>query len=123
MIPVMQAARRYHNHEVKGMEHVPDGSGATIVFNHSLATYDISLMLAALFVERGRAARTILDRLFFKVPLLGNFMENYLGAIRGQRELAEDLLRLQAACLRPCGHQRNVIRLDGRDGLALYTWL
>jgi 1-acyl-sn-glycerol-3-phosphate acyltransferase len=93
MIPVMQAARRYHNHEVKGLELVPEGTGATIVFNHSLATYDISLMLAALFIERGMAARTILDRLFFKVPLLGNFMENYLGAIQGRREIAEQLLR------------------------------
>ena len=93
IVPVIQAARRYHDHEVRGLENIPESTGATLVVNHSLATYDITLLVATLFIERGMAARTMIDRLFFKVPFVGGFMKNYFGAVQGCRETAEQLLR------------------------------
>ena len=91
--PAFEAARRYHEHAVYGIEHIPKDRGAIVAVNHSLATYDITLLMTAMYTERDIIARPLVDRLFFRIPLLGTLVSNYFGAVKGSPEAAEQLLR------------------------------
>lgn len=65
--------RRYHQHRVEGMEHLPKEGPALLVIHHSLATYDGFLFAMAAYEEIGRLPTALGDDLIFKVPMLGNF--------------------------------------------------
>ena len=54
VLPILQAARTYHRHEVVGMENLPKTGPALVVVNHSLATYDIVLLMTAIYTDFGR---------------------------------------------------------------------
>ena len=125
LVQFVQAMRRYHDHEVVGLQHIPTNGRCLIVVNHSLATYDIALLLAAIYFETGRRGRPLLDRLFFKVPLLGDFMTKVLGCVQGSQETAEHLLADDhIVTVAPGGmrealrtsEERYQIRWDGRLG-------
>lgn len=64
--------RRYHQHRVEGMEHVPRSGPALLVIHHSLATYDGFLFGIAAYEETGRLPTALGDDLIFKTPVLGN---------------------------------------------------
>ncbi len=87
-----EAARKYHQHKVIGIEHIPNNRSAIVAVNHSLATYDITLLMTAMYTERGILPRPLVDRLFFKVPLVGPIAANFFGAVQGSQESAEQLL-------------------------------
>jgi hypothetical protein len=126
LIPVVQAIRLYHRHEVVGIDHVPSEGPALVVANHSLATYDISLLMAAIYLETKRVPRPLIDRLFFKIPGLGDLME-FLGAVQGSQESARTLLKKDnivtvapggmREALRPSS-ERYQIRWERRTGFA-----
>ena len=90
-MPLFQALRLYHRHKVIGWDHLPKTGGALVVANHSLATYDIILLMVAMYSEFGRLPRPLIDRLFFKVPYVRDLM-TALGAVQGSHETAEALL-------------------------------
>lgn len=123
-LPALYAARAYHRHEVRGIEHVPRHGPALLVVNHSLATYDIMLLMTAIYQETGHFPRALIDRLFFKVPFLGELMTS-LGSVKGSPNAGEDLLRGgevvtvapggMREALRPSG-ERYQIRWDKRYG-------
>ncbi len=92
LIPILQAARVYHRHQVVGMEHIPRVGSALIIGNHSLATYDIMLLMLAILEQVERLPRPLIDRLFFKIPLLGELCA-FFGAVQGSHEGAAKLLR------------------------------
>jgi 1-acyl-sn-glycerol-3-phosphate acyltransferase len=108
------------------MEHLPKHGGALLVCNHSLATYDISLLLTAIYADLGRYTRPLIDRLFFKVPYLGEIM-TFFGAVQGSPEAADKLLKSgelvtvapggMREALRPSS-ERYQIRWDRRFGFA-----
>lgn len=89
--PLFESFRRYHNHEVVGLEHVPREGGVLFVVNHSLATYDIGLLMLVLHTELNRTPRALLDRLFFKIPVLKEAVTK-LGGVQGSPEVAHQLL-------------------------------
>jgi len=91
LLPVAQALRLYHRHEVVGLENVPPSGRCLLVTNHSLATYDIALLYAAIFLGNGRVTRPLIDRLFFRVPMVGPIME-FFGSTQGNQENARSLL-------------------------------
>jgi 1-acyl-sn-glycerol-3-phosphate acyltransferase len=91
VLPVLQAIRLYHRHEVVGMERMPLKSRVLVVVNHSLATYDITLLMTAFYVELKRLPRPLIDRLFFKIPYLGDLTQHF-GAVQGSPEAARQLL-------------------------------
>ena len=90
--PILKALRYYHNHEVLGLEHIPEQGKAIIACNHSLATYDIALLFVEIYDRLGRIPRPLADHLFFKIPYLGEFIEE-LGAVDGFRNNALKLLQ------------------------------
>jgi 1-acyl-sn-glycerol-3-phosphate acyltransferase len=109
VMPLLQAARAYHRHSVVGMEHIPDDGRALIVVNHSLATYDIMLLLTAIQAEKNRQPRPLIDRLFFKVPYLGELATLY-GAVEGNQKGAEDLLNSDELVTVAPGGMREALR-------------
>ncbi len=124
LLPILQAARLYHRHEVVGLEHVPKVGSTLVVCNHSLATYDIVLLMTAIYQELKRLPRPLIDRAFFRVPYLGELCTLF-GAMQGSQENAEKLLNdgeiISVApggmreALRPSS-QRYQIRWDRRIG-------
>jgi 1-acyl-sn-glycerol-3-phosphate acyltransferase len=91
VFPLLAAARLYHRHEVVGLEHIPLEGRALVVANHSLATYDIILLMTAIYQDLHRLPRPLIDRLFFRIPYLGD-VASLFGAVQGSQETAEELL-------------------------------
>ncbi len=89
-LPILRRARDYHQHQVIGLDHVPEKGSALLVLNHSLATYDILLLLAAIHDQTGRVPRPLIDRLFFKIPLLGQLATS-VGSLEGNPRNAQSL--------------------------------
>lgn len=89
--PVIAGIRLYHRHSVVGKEFLPEKGPALIAVSHSLASYDIALLMAAVYEQINRIPRSLIDHLFFKVPGLGQIMEA-LGSLEGNRRNAIKLL-------------------------------
>jgi 1-acyl-sn-glycerol-3-phosphate acyltransferase len=62
--------RKYHRHEVQGLEHIPEKGRAIIVINHAMVLYDIFMLWEAIYGRTGRYTRTLIDKFFYKIPLL-----------------------------------------------------
>lgn len=109
ILPVLDVLRLYHRHSVEGLEHVPSKGRALLVVNHSLATYDITLLWAAIHDQKARFVRGLADRLFFKIPGIGPIVES-LGAAEGSQANAERLLlQDHIVCVAP-GGMREALR-------------
>lgn len=91
VLPLIMLIRRYHQHEVFGLENVPSRGPVIFACNHSLATYDMMLLMAAVYLKCHRIPRALIDRAFYKVPGLGELME-LMGCIIGSHKNAHDLL-------------------------------
>lgn len=91
LLPLINVMRSYHRHEAHGLDHVPKRGPAIIACNHSLATYDMALLMGAIYYHNGRIARSLIDRAFYVIPGLGEMMER-LGGIIGSQENASSLL-------------------------------
>ena len=89
--PFLKALRHYHKHITRGIENIPSEGKAIIACNHSLATYDIALLFMEIYERIGRIPRPLADHLFFKIPYLGEFIEE-LGAVDGVKQNAIKLL-------------------------------
>lgn len=89
--PLVKLLKEYHRHEVKGMENVPKKGRGLLVLNHSLATYDIALLMYSIYLEHHRLPRSLIDRLFYKVPYISEFMEA-IGGIEASLENAKEML-------------------------------
>lgn len=89
---VAKVLRLYHRHEAVGLEHIPEKGAAVLALNHSLATYDICLLFDAIFEMRHRVCRPLVDRLFYKVPYLGDLVQS-IGAREGNHDNAKCILK------------------------------
>lgn len=126
LAPILNALRRYHKHEVHGMDHILERGPAIIATNHSLATYDMLLLMMAVFEMTGRMPRSLIDRAFCTFPGLGELMEK-LGCFVGSPENAKALLNNgELIYLAPGGMQESLrprserykIYWDRRKGFA-----
>lgn len=126
ILPLIQALRLYHQHEVVGFDKLRSEERLLVIANHSLATYDIVLLMAAIYTDLKRLPRPLVDRLFFRIPLVGELISLF-GAVPGSPSSAHKLLKegemLTVApggmreALRPSS-QRYQIRWDKRIGFA-----
>lgn len=89
--PWYRAMRRYHRYRVIGLENVPLSGPGLVVFTHSLATYDIFMLGAAIYLERQRLIASLVDRLVFKLPLLAG-AARAIDGVPGSPEAARALL-------------------------------
>ena len=106
--PVISAMRVYHEHSTVGLDQIPE-SGAIIAANHSLASYDIALLMASIYEHCNRVPRALIDRLFFKVPGLGALMEAF-GSREGTRENAVKMLKENEILVVAPGGMREALR-------------
>ena len=65
---MLEGMARYHRHRVHGLEHVPAEGPALFAVNHSLATYDVGLLVLAVYKRTGRIMRGLGDRSLFTTP-------------------------------------------------------
>jgi hypothetical protein len=106
--PVVEALRLYHQHEVIGIENIPKTGPGIIVVNHSLATYDILLLWVTVLNEHDRLIRGLVDRLFFKIPFLGEIVSAG-GAAEGTANNAKELLQKgELICIAPGGMKESL---------------
>jgi 1-acyl-sn-glycerol-3-phosphate acyltransferase len=91
LAPLFQTVRRYHQHQVVGMEHVPAVGAALLVHNHSLSTYDNLLLGAAIYLSMGRLVHGLGDRLMFRIPLVAGFMRR-IGFVEATMPAARRIL-------------------------------
>lgn len=66
--PVLGALRRYHAHDVIGLNNIPSEGAALLAVHHSLATYDAFLFGQTLIRETGRTITGLGDNKLFAVP-------------------------------------------------------
>lgn len=92
LAPWVHKLARYHDYKVFGLKHIPEEGPAIIAVTHSLATYDISLLFHTIFESKGRFVRPLADHFFFRVPYLGEFIEDFVGAVEGNPANAEELV-------------------------------
>ncbi|MFT6821959.1 MAG: 1-acyl-sn-glycerol-3-phosphate acyltransferase [Myxococcota bacterium] len=65
--------RRYHAHDVLGLENIPKSGPALLAVHHSLATYDAFLFGHAVIRETGRTFTGLGDDKLFAVPGVRRF--------------------------------------------------
>lgn len=106
--PVIAAMRVYHEHSTVGLEKLPS-SGVIIAANHSLASYDIALLMASIYEHSNRIPRALIDRLFFKVPGLGKLMEAF-GSREGTKDNAVKMLESDEILVVAPGGMREALR-------------
>jgi 1-acyl-sn-glycerol-3-phosphate acyltransferase len=87
---ILKRLSRYHQHRAVGLEHIPDGP-ALLVVNHSLATYDIGLLVLAIYEHTGRIVRGLGDRAIFRTPWIRS-LASRAGVVQGSPAHAEELL-------------------------------
>ena len=65
-LTVLKGIARFHRHRVLNIEAIPQDGPCLLVVNHSLATYDISLLGLKIYEHNRRFIRS--DRAIFKPP-------------------------------------------------------
>lgn len=108
LAPVIAGIRAYHHHSTVGMDQLPK-SGMILAANHSLASYDMALLMADIYEQTNRIPRALIDRLFFKVPGLGSLMES-LGSREGTHENAVSMLKNGEILVVAPGGMREALR-------------
>ena len=66
MIPIADKIRRYHKHRVIGLKNIPKKGAAIIACNHSLATYDMMLLMSAIVTKLNATLEVLLIELFIE---------------------------------------------------------
>ena len=126
LVPYLTTLKIYHKHQVHGLDRLPKKGPLIIASNHSLATYDMLLLMQEVYHHSGRFPRSLVDRLFYKVPKLGPIMER-LGCVIGTANNARALLENGATVyIAPGGMQESLrpskdryqIRWNKRKGFA-----
>ena len=109
LAPVLAGIRLYHHHSVVGIEHLPEKGPVIIAANHSLASYDIALLMAGIYENINRIPRALVDHLFFKIPGLGSLMEA-LGSAEGNHDNAVKILEEGNMLVLAPGGMREALR-------------
>ena len=113
------ALRAYHRYEIQGLHNIPSQGPVLVVAHHSLATYDIGLLAAAIRRDLGRKPLTLVDRLIFKVPALGEFLGS-IGCVEAAPAEATHLLKGGNIVIVAPGGMREALR-SSQDRYAI-SW-
>jgi|GEM_PF-496879 len=108
-LPLAKAIQIYHRYHAVGLENIPEGEGALLVVNHSLATYDILLLGLAIYRKLDRLPRGLADSSFYKNKMVGDFVKK-VGMIEGTRVNAQELLKLKQLVVVAPGGMRESLR-------------
>nr|XP_020634233.1 transmembrane protein 68-like [Pogona vitticeps] len=84
-----------HDHEIIGMEHLPEGPGI-IVFYHGTFHIDYFFLLSRLYLQRGKLCILVADKALFYVPGLKPLLQVMAGIPGSKAECVE---MLKKGCL------------------------
>ena len=124
ILAIANPLRAYHKHVTHGMANIPEVGPCILVVNHSLATYDIALLMADIYQVTGRLPRSLMDRWFFRFQPIAQFFGS-LGSVEGSPDAAAQLLADgEIICVAPGGMKESIlpskdryqIRWDTRRG-------
>lgn len=107
--PVVRTLKVYHRYSVAGLEHIPRRQRGIIVVNHSLATYDIGMLIHSIYRSTGRFPRPLVDRLIEKIPPLKALCFR-MGCAPGRPSVARNLLEDEQLVLVAPGGMGEAIR-------------
>ncbi len=106
---LLEAIAHYHDHRVFGLEHLPRKGRAMVVVNHSFATYDIGLLVLAIYKHTGRLIRGLGDRALFRTPGLATISRKS-GVMVGTPEHAQTLFEHEKLVLVAPGGMLEALR-------------
>lgn len=106
---MMKALARYHRHRVHGLEHIPTEGPAVVAVNHSLATYDVALLVLAVYEYTGRVMRGLGDRSLFQTPVIRSTLPR-IGAVDADPAAARALLEAGELVVVAPGGMREALR-------------
>lgn len=107
--PLVKGLKVYHRYAVSGLEHIPTRGKGIVVVNHSLATYDILMLIHSIFDRTGRITRPLVDRWFEHVPIIESMLSR-LGCVSGTPDNARHLLEGEQLVLVAPGGMEEAIR-------------
>jgi len=113
---VYTALGKYHRHRVVGSENLIKEGRSLLVFNHSLATYDMSIMIAKVRHITGRVVMGLGDDMWFRLPVLGQFLAE-TGTVRACPVAAEELLNKEEILLVAPGGMREALKPSSETNL------
>jgi 1-acyl-sn-glycerol-3-phosphate acyltransferase len=91
-ISALKRLSDYHQYQAIGLDGLLGQKGALLVAcNHSFATYDAVLLALAGYQASGRWFHAMADRLFFRIPVVGDLFST-MGFVEGTRDTAQALL-------------------------------
>jgi len=100
---------RFHRHRVVNIDTLPENGPCLLVVNHSLATYDISLLGLRIYEKTGRFIRGLGDRAIFRTPVVGQMAEQF-GVVPGSPQSALSLLEKGQLVVVAPGGMREALR-------------
>ncbi len=106
---LLRPLRRYHRHQVAGLQHLPRQGAALLVVHHSFATYDIPLLGLAAYEATGRMPHALVDRRFFRLPAVGALVHR-LGSVEGRPDHGAALLARGKLVVVAPGGMREALR-------------
>lgn len=109
LAPILAGLRAYHDHSIVGAKYLPEKTAAIIAVNHSLASYDIALLMLGIYEHINRIPRALIDRLFYKIPGMGAAMES-LGSLEGNHDNAMAMLKAGEILVLAPGGMREALR-------------
>jgi hypothetical protein len=108
MQPIYNLLKKYHNHSAIGIEKINSNKNYLCVVNHSLATYDIILLVGALLLEKKIFLRAVVDNLIYKTPII-NKLNSIWHIIPGSyKSLKEILSRGESVLIAPGGMKESL---------------
>ena len=126
VLPFSKLLLLYHDHRVHNIERIPKSGPCILLFNHSLATYEVVLLFHRILEEHNRLPRPLIDHLFYKLPRLGKLMDE-VGCAEGcPNEALKLLARGELVTIAPGGMRealrpsssKNQLLWDDRKGFA-----
>ncbi|XP_070603869.1 DGAT1/2-independent enzyme synthesizing storage lipids-like [Erythrolamprus reginae] len=88
---VILFAKIWHDHEVIGMENLPEGPGL-IVYYHGAAVIDYAFLVAKIYKETGRKLYSVMHCFFYLVPGI-KLCLGVIGGIEGKKTHCDDVLK------------------------------
>jgi len=108
-LTVLRGMARFHRHRVLNLDAIPKTGPCLLVVNHSLATYDISLLGLRIYEKSGRFIRGLGDRAIFKTPVISQVAHQF-GVVPGSPDSGLNLLNQGHLVVVAPGGMREAIR-------------
>ncbi len=124
--PILKFLATYHRYQINGFDRIPKRGRGLILTNHSLATYDLVLLGAAIFRQHRKPPVALGDRKLFVLPWMAKWMDR-VGVVEGNQKNGAAALRNgklvivapggMKEALRPSSQKRKVVWKE-RKGFA-----